>query len=97
MRHNNDRRAYLARILQLLDSEDGPRIRARASAVIDKWEMAAGIDRRHSKRWRVLLTQDTAVIRAAIFADGDVAEELRHCMPFAGILSNRERTALRTG
>jgi hypothetical protein len=92
----NDRRAYLARILQLLDTEDGPRIRARAGALIDRWEAVTGIDHRHADRWRALLTEDTAVIRAAVLGDGGAAAELRHCMPFAGVLSNRERTALRS-
>ena len=95
MRHNGDRRAYLTRILQLLDSNDGPQVRAKAAALIDTWENAAGIDPRYSERWRVLLTQDTAAIRDAVMADTDAAAELRHCMPFAGLLSNRERAELR--
>jgi hypothetical protein len=97
MSHTSDRRAYLARVIQLLKSERGPEIRARAAALIDKWEEGTGIDRRHSGRWRLLLTQEPAAIEAAVMAEGDEAEALRHCMPFAGILSNRERNELRAG
>jgi hypothetical protein len=95
MTGRNDRRAYLARVIQLLDSDRGPEIRARAAAVLDKWEDVAGIDPRHAARWRKLLAQEPAAIEAAVMAEGDAAEELRHCMPFAGILSNRERSSLR--
>jgi hypothetical protein len=41
-----------------------------------------------------LLDGEVGAMRAVVLADTPEAEELRHAMPFAGILSNKERAEL---
>jgi hypothetical protein len=76
----------------------GPRrgeIAAKALKVIALWEAQPGVRRDYSRRWRALLDGDVSVMRDVVLADTPEAQELRHAMPFAGILSNKERADLR--
>ena len=89
------RRAYLERIFELLEQPRGADIHARALVVVAKWENVAGADPRHIQRWRALLGGETGAMRRSVMADTPEGAELRHWMPFAGVLSNRERSELR--
>jgi hypothetical protein len=76
----------------------GPRrddITAKARDVIALWDAQPGVRRAYSQQWRALLSGDIGTMRRVVLADTPEAAELRHCMPFAGILSNKERAVLR--
>jgi hypothetical protein len=91
------RRAYLDHIFTLMLGLRRDEIAAKTRKVIDLWDAQPGTRRIHSQRWRELLDGDVDVMRAIVMADTPEAAELRHAMPFAGILSNKERAALRAG
>lgn len=94
-RNDQQRRTYLNRVFEELR---GPRridILARASHVLDLWAASTGVHPRYIARWRELLEQDVSKIRQAVLTDHPEAAALRHTMPFGGVLTNRERAALR--
>lgn len=97
MSSNNElgRRAYLDAVFERLDGPGGKAIRAKAAAVVDKWEQQPGVHRSYVARWRDLLERSTDEMHELVIADTAEGEALRHCMPFAGVLSNRERADLR--
>ena len=96
--HRNDdvrRRAYLGIVFDRLRGPDRERIVAAALALVDKWESSTGVNPFYVSRWRRLLAGQIAEMSAEVLADSEQGAELRHCMPFAGLLTNRERAELR--
>jgi hypothetical protein len=93
--HETMRRDYLLEIAQRLRGPGAGLIIARASAVIDKWETTVGVHPRYIAGWRRILREGAGAVESLAGSRTPEALELQHCMPFAGILSNRERFALR--
>lgn len=94
--HQSLRRAYLLEIASRLAKPGGQLIVARALAVIAKWESADGVLPRYIAGWRRVLNEGPDAVEKLAVSQTDEALELQHCMPFAGILSNKERRALRS-
>ncbi len=66
-----------------------------ASKLIALWRQQPGMDPWLCETWERLLAGPVDAMRAVVMADTREAERLRHSMPFAGVLGNRERMALR--
>jgi hypothetical protein len=88
------RHAYLEEIFNRMEAGDHS-IEAKARSVITLWRQQRGMDKSHCETWEKLLAQSVADMRAAALSDTALGETLRHTFPFAGILTNRERMALR--
>ena len=89
--------AYLAEIfdrLEHLDETERALIRARARALIGLWRQAPETPPFLIETWENLLDSPVAEMRRRALADDEEGRELRHSMPFAGILTNSERAAL---
>jgi len=91
----NYHHAYLEEVLLRLAGPTGPAIVARAMVLTHKWDTVPGTDPWFGRRWRELLQQDASEVRAVVMADTEEGRRLRHTMPFAGVLSNAEKAALR--
>jgi hypothetical protein len=91
---DRQRRVYLDHVFRLMLGPRRDEIAAKARKVIDLWEVQPGVRRDYCRRWRALLDGEVGAMRAVVLADTPEAEELRHAMPFAGILSNKERAEL---
>lgn len=89
------RRAYLLAVAGRMAGGDHDRIAARARALLAKWRAQDGVLPLYIERWEAAISEGPqAVERIAVEMSAE-SEALRHCMPFAGILSNRERSELR--
>jgi hypothetical protein len=88
------RHAYLDEIFNRLGAGDTT-IKAKARAVIDLWRHQQGMNQNFCETWERLLDQPVDQMRATVLADNEEGATLRHTFPFAGILTNRERTDLR--
>jgi hypothetical protein len=89
--------AYLAEIFDRLEAGDEAeraRILASARALIGLWRRAPETPPFLTETWERLLAAPIAEMRRCALADDDEGRELRHSMPFAGILTNLERAAL---
>lgn len=95
--HPSRDHAYLAEIFDRLERGDDSsraRILERARALIGLWRRAPETPPFLIETWENLLDSPVAEMRRRALADDDEGRELRHTMPFAGILTNRERAAL---
>ena len=89
--------AYLAEIFDRLESRDGcerARILAKARALVGLWRRAPETPPFLIETWERLLDAPIVEMRRRVLADDEEGRELRHSMPFAGILTNLERAAL---
>ena len=89
--------AYLSEIFDRLGADDEAeraRIIARARDLVGLWRRAPETPPFLIETWTRLLSAPIAEMRRRVLADDDEGRELRHSMPFAGILGNRERAAL---
>jgi hypothetical protein len=93
--HEAMRQDYLLEISRRLRGPDRGHIVARARAVVDKWETSVGIHPRYVANWRRILSDGAEAVELLARSRSPEALELQHCMPFAGILNNRERLTLR--
>jgi hypothetical protein len=91
-RHASERREYLELIFGRLENGDEA-IRERARKLISLWR-SNGVDPLICDRWTHLLDGSAAIMRATALAPTEEGEHLRHSIPFAGILSNKERMDL---
>lgn len=94
MSSDHFRRAYLEAVFVRLEGPQGERIRRQAEKVINLWESQPHADPFYAARWRQLLTLPVPALRAAVLASDEEGERLRHTQPFAGVLSDEERSAL---
>jgi hypothetical protein len=95
--HPSREHAYLAEIFARLESDDTAAralIFARSRAVVGLWRRAPETPIRLIETWERLLDGPIATMQRIALADDEQGRELRHFMPFAGILTNAERTAL---
>jgi hypothetical protein len=88
------RRRYLDCVFAHMRGPRRAAIAGRALAVVDMWERS-GAHPHYIERWRALLSGEVEDMREAVMTDRPEAEALRHCMPFAGVLTNAERAELR--
>jgi hypothetical protein len=89
--------AYLAEIFDRLESSDArerARLLAKAHALVGLWRRAPETPPFLIETWGRLLAGSIAEMRRCALADDEEGRELRHSMPFAGILTNLERAAL---
>ncbi len=93
--HKLLRQAYLLEIARRIAEPEGHLVVSRARAVIEKWAASDGVLPRYVSGWRQILNGGAEAVRKLATSDTDEARELQHCMPFAGILTNKERQALR--
>ena len=93
--HQSQRRTYLLEIASRIARPGGQLIVNRALAVVAKWESADGVLPRYITGWRRILAEGPEAIEKLATSETHEALELQHCMPFAGILNNKERKALR--
>jgi hypothetical protein len=70
-------------------------ISTNALALIDKWRAQGGVHPGYIEGWRAALEEGPEGVERIALTNTQQAEALRHCMPFAGILSNRERLEFR--
>jgi hypothetical protein len=89
------RRRYLLEMARRLASADGERLAARALRLIARWEADVGVSSHYISGWRRAIESGPQAIAAIAEGTTEADAELRHCMPFAGILTNAERKALR--
>ncbi len=94
VRHPSYRHAYLAEIFDRLEAGDTG-IKAKAHALMALWKAQPEMNPWLWQTWERLLERPVAEMRAAVLAETQDGDMLRHAMPFAGILSNRERAELR--
>jgi hypothetical protein len=66
----------------------------RALATLERWERDGSIHPAHAVPWREALESGVAATCALLLAEGDAADTLRSCTPFAGVVSPRDRWAL---
>ena len=95
--HPSRDHAYLAEMFDRLEGGDEAsrtRILERARAVLGLWRQAPETPPSLIETWERLLSGPIAQMRQCALADDEEGRELRHSMPFAGILTNRERAAL---
>jgi hypothetical protein len=91
------RQAYLAEIFDRLECGDATTradILAKARRVIALWRMLDNVRPWQIEEWERLLAGSVKDMRAIVLRDDETGRELRHAMPFAGILTNKERAAL---
>ena len=93
--HQALRRDYLLEIARRLRGAERGRIVDRAEAVIRKWEASASVRPQYINGWRAALQNGAEAVEEIALSRSPDALDLQHCMPFAGILSNRERLELR--
>ena len=89
--------AYLAEIFDRLEASDEcerARLLAKARDLVGLWRRAPETPPFLIETWERLLAAPIAEMRRRALADDEEGRELRHSMPFAGILTNRERAAL---
>jgi len=89
--------AYLAEIFDRLESSDEyerARLLAKAHALVGLWRRAPETPPFLIETWERLLAAPIAEMRRCALADDEEGRELRHSMPFAGILTHLERAAL---
>jgi len=86
---------YLAEVFRRLAGPDGADIIAKAVALTHKRDASPGTDPRYGRRWRELLQGPPQTMAAVVLADTDEGRRLRHAMPFANVLSNKDKSALR--
>jgi hypothetical protein len=89
--------AYLAEIFDRLESSDEcerARLLAKAHALVGLWRRAPETPPFLIETWERLLAAPVAEMRRCALADDEEGRELRHSMPFAGILTHLERAAL---
>lgn len=89
------RRLYLETILGLLEGPRRQELLARAQGLVVRWRSIEHMSPYYADRWLELLAMPGEKLRTVIMADSDEADRMRHCMPFAGMLSNGQRAALR--
>jgi len=89
------RRLYLERIMDLLNGPRREEILTRARGVIALWRKTDHMAPYYADQWQRLLNMPLDDARGLVLSDTDEGERLRHCMPFAGLLNNKERAELR--
>jgi hypothetical protein len=89
------RRLLFVEVLDLLEGLRRNEIIRRAFDVIALWRTIEHMDPYYDDRWSQLLGQPTSSLRTIVLSGTDEGEKLLHCMPFAGIIDNRQRAELR--
>ncbi len=93
--HQRLRQYYLLEIARRLRGPDRDSVIARAKALIGKWEAAGNVRRQYIDGWKCILDGGADQLELLAHSTTPEALEMQHCMPFAGILSNRDRLELR--
>jgi hypothetical protein len=71
-----------------------PEVVQTARDRLRRWQAEERIDPRYAREWEQILTESPARIARLIAADSQRMRDLRQSSPFAGVLSEPERTAL---
>ncbi|KRA47699.1 hypothetical protein [Devosia sp. Root635] len=89
------RRLLLEQVFDLLDGPRRSEIIGRAHNLIALWRSTPHMAPYYADRWQYLLTLPVEQARAIVLGDTDEGDMLRHCMPFAGVVDNKQRQAVR--